>query len=279
MASEPELGEAAPDEWVERYLRLLGLERKPASLKALRAITRAHLLRIPFENVTSLLRFRDAAARPLPDLDIAGLLDRWEQRAGGGVCYEHVGSLERLLLGLGYRARAVAGQISFPGSHQSVLVELDEAQVLVDVGNGAPFFEPIPLGQTLVVEHAGLRYRFRPGEDNSHLQERWIDGVWTPFCRYLLAQQGSAERDAAYRRHHVPGESFVISLLSVVRSTPDAVYALRGDTLTTFRDAGKQVEQLVEDDAYVHVASTLLDLPRLPILEARAVLAGLSATA
>lgn len=263
------------DDWSRRYLRLVELEPEPPSLAALRRITRAHVLRIPFENVTSLLRFRDARGLSLPAVDPGALLDRWERRAGGGVCYEHVGTLERLLGALGYSVRAVAGQISFPGSHQAVLVELDEGSYLVDAGNGAPFFEPIPLGQTMEMEHAGLRYRFRPGEGDIHVQERWIEGAWTPFCNYLLAEQSPAMREAAFRRHHQPRESFVISILTVVRCTQDAVYALRGTELTCFTSTGKSTEQLSTSDDYERVAAGHLDLPAMPILEARAVLAAL----
>lgn len=273
QATLPE--DSAPDGWSMRYSRLVGLVLEPPSLVALRRITRAHVLRVPFENVTSLLRFRDAQGQSIPALDTTALLERWERRAGGGVCYEHVGTLERLLRTQGYAIRAIAGQISFPGSHQAVLVELDQGRYIVDAGNGAPFFEPIPLGQTLEIEHAGLRYRFRPGEGDVHVQERWIEGTWIPFCNYLLAEQTPALRDGAFRRHHQPRESFVVSSLVVVRCTSDAVYALRDTELTTFTSAGKHSEHLSTPDDYERVAAELLDLPALPILEARAVLAAL----
>ena len=265
-----------PPAWAERYLRLLGLDPEPPSLAALTRLTRRHLLAVPFENVTSLLRFRDAGARPLPPLDFDALLANWERRRGGGVCYEHAWSLERMLRALGYRARAIAGQITFPGSHQAVRVELPEGAFLVDAGNGAPFFDPIPLDRTVEVRHAGLAYRFRPDDGETHLQERWIDGSWTPFCRYQLGEQSQAECDAAYRRHHCPGVSFVVGELRIVRCTAEAVYALIGAELTTFRSTGKQTEQLTEPADFAKVAEAIFDLPELPIHEALSVLADAS---
>ena len=66
-------------------------------------------------------------------------------------------------------------------------MELDGQRYLVDVGNGAPFLEPIPLDREFEVRHAGLRFRFRPAPDaNVWLQDRWIEDGWQLFCRYLL---------------------------------------------------------------------------------------------
>ena len=67
----------APRAWVRRNVRLLGLDQEAPSLPSLARLTRRHLLAVPFENVTSLLRFRDAGAQPLPPLDFDALLANW----------------------------------------------------------------------------------------------------------------------------------------------------------------------------------------------------------
>ncbi|MBA3947557.1 MAG: arylamine N-acetyltransferase [Herpetosiphonaceae bacterium] len=256
-----------PDGWVERYLRLLQVDEEAPSLAALARLTRSQLLHVPFENITSLLRYRDQGSGVLLPLEPEQMLDRWERRAGGGVCYEVVSTFERLLHALGYQVWSVAGQISFPGSHQALVIALGSQQYLVDAGNGAPFFEPIPSDKTSEVHHAGLAYRFRP-DDGALLQERLIAENWTPFCRYVLTPQQPAAFDAAYRRHHLPRESFVIGPPVVIRCTLDAVHALRGDELTHFSMGGKQVEQITDVDAYQQVAGDVFGLPALPIREA-----------
>ena len=45
--------------WTERYLALLGIEREAPSREALTRLVKAHVLAVPFENVTALLRRRD----------------------------------------------------------------------------------------------------------------------------------------------------------------------------------------------------------------------------
>lgn len=155
---------AASATWVGRYLDVLGLAREAPSIAALGRIAEAQARRVVFANATSVLRRRANLGLPVPPVDCEALLETWEQRRGGGVCFEVVEMLSRLLVALGYQARPLLARISFPGSHQAVLVELDGACFLLDAGNGAPFFTPIPLDRVTEVRHAGLAYRFRPDE-------------------------------------------------------------------------------------------------------------------
>ncbi len=268
-------GQHAAGDWVGRYLRLLDLEREPPGLDALARLTRAHLLTVPFGNASALLRHRDHPGDP-PPLDAEELLTQWEEGRGTAVCLEIVYAFSRLLAALGYDARSVAGAIGFPGSHQAIVVALGGARYLVDVGNGAPFFAPLPLDRVVEVRHAGLAYRLRPGEaPGEHVQDRWIGGAWTPFCRYDLRGQGAGEWDEAYRRHHVPGQSFVIGPLRLVRCTEGAVHSLHGGELTHFTAAGKRVEQVEGPDGYERAVREVFGVQRLPVAEALVVVEGL----
>src|SRR3954452_15994453 len=140
--------------WTQRYLDLLGIDVPAPKLEGLRAITSVHPRRVPFENISSILRRRDRGVRgPVPPLDLDVLLEAWCARRGGGVCFEVASMVDRLLVELGYRTRLVLAQITFPGSHQATLVELDGQRFLVDVGNGAPFLEPIPLDGEFELHH------------------------------------------------------------------------------------------------------------------------------
>jgi len=173
--------------WAERYLTLLGVDVQAPTLDGLRAIAAVHPRRVPFENISAILRRHDRGIGPVPPLDLDAALDAWCARRAGGVCFEVTAMVDRLLSALGYRTHPVLAQGTFPGSHQANLVELDGQRYLVDLGNAAPFVEPIPLEREFELEHAGLRYRFHPAPDtNGWLQDRWIDDTWQPFCRYAL---------------------------------------------------------------------------------------------
>jgi len=269
---------AVPAGWVRRYLRLLQVEHRPASLESLARLTRAQLLTVPFENVTALLRARAHAGASPPPLDPEALLEGWEEGRGGGVCFELAPLFGRLLAALGYRVRPVLGAISFPGSHQALVVELGEVRLLVDVANGAPILEPVPLDRTVEIRRGGLGYRFRPGErDGEWMQERLIEGAWQPFCRYALGGCEPEEQEAAYRRHHLPGESWVTGSLRLIRCEEDRVLSLHDDELVHFTPAGKRAERVEGAARYRQLAAELFRLPGLPIVEglrARSELAG-----
>jgi len=226
-----------------------------------------------FENCTAILRRYDAGG-VVPPLDHELQLGAWETGTGGGVCFEAASAFGRLLSSLGYAVQAVLAGISFPGSHQASLVELGGRRWLVDVAQGSPLFEPILLEGAQEVWNAGLGYRAHPGDAlNEWVLDRWSDEGWQPFCRYPLSPPTAAETEAAYQRHHVPGQSFVVSTLRLVRLGDDEVWSLRGDDLTHFTPDGKRTETVgaANDDRLV----ALFGLPALPLARARRALAEL----
>lgn len=255
-------------DWVRRYLGLLGVSHGQPDLAALAALTRAQILRVAFENVTSLLRRRAHPGRPVPPIDAEELLASWELGRGGGVCYEIAELFGRLLAALGYRVHPVMGYISFPGSHQALLVQLGDERYLVDVGNGAPFFEPIPLRDTFEIRRAGLAYRFRPDPATGEcVQERWIDATWAPFCRYALCPPDPAVKASAYQHHHAPGETWVTGSLTLIRCEQDQVAVLRDEELTRFSAAGKSAERIATMAGCARVAAETFKLPALPVAD------------
>lgn len=278
----PALGTQNPA-WTARYLTLLGVEREAPSLDALTRLVHAHVLAVTFENVTALLRWRAHPAGPVPAPDPLALLDAWERRRGGGVCFDITAMVLPLLTSLGYQAHLILGHISGPFGHQAIVVHLDGRRYLVDLGNGAPLFAPIPLDGVSEVHRHGLGFRFRPGDQPPRVAggEEWIrdrlseDG-WVQGCRYELQPAAEADRDAGYRHHLTPGTTWVLGSLTMTRSTTDAVYSLRDDVLTRYSDAGKTTETIPDAAAYARIAAEVYGLPGLPIDEGLAVRAALA---
>lgn len=121
------------------YLKRLGLpEPTEASRENLDALVRAHLERIPFENLDILLR------RPI-SLEVEDVLSKVTQRGRGGCCFQLNTVFARLLLALGYRVHLRAARLRFATpddspkvnrlSHVLIYVDLaDDSDCLVDVG-------------------------------------------------------------------------------------------------------------------------------------------------
>jgi N-hydroxyarylamine O-acetyltransferase len=202
-------------------------------------------------------------------VDLEALLSNWEQRTGGGVCFELAPMFGHLLSQLGFQTTPILGQISFLGSHQALVVEVDDDPYLVDVSNGAPFFAPIPLDKITVIEAAGLSYRFRRGESpNEWFQDRSIHNEWTPFCRYDLRHADQATRESGYQQHHIPGHSWVVDRLRLIRCDLESVVSLNDDELVRFSADGKATDRLNGPQDYVRVAAEVFRAPGLPVAEA-----------
>jgi arylamine N-acetyltransferase len=267
--------------WTDRYLALLGLDREAPSLEALTRLVKAHVVNVPFENVTALLHRRDCPDGPVPPMDLDVLLDTWERRAGGGICFELAAMFSRLLASLGYDLYVMLAQVSLPNGHQAIHVTLDGKRYLVDLGTGGPIFQPIPLDALpLEIRAHGIGYRFRFG-DGPHqlLREALIEGDWRISCRYTMRPSSDEDRDRGYQSHHVVNASWVTGTLTMTRSTTEAVYALKDATLTRYTEGGKTVETVQDSASYARLAADPYGLPRLPIrdaLEVRAAFAKLA---
>jgi arylamine N-acetyltransferase len=268
-------------DWTRRYLALLGVEHPSPSLDALTRLVHAHVQRVPFENVTALLRRRDHPTGSVPPMDLDAMLDTWERRAGGGICFEQAAMFSRLVASLGYDSYLMVAQVSLPNGHQAIHLTLDGRRYLVDLGTGGPIFQPIPLDDLpFEIRRHGVGYHFRFGDQpNLLLRDALIQGEWSVSCRYTLRPASDEDRDRGYQSHHVVNASWVTGTLTMTRSTDDAVNALKDATLTRYTEAAKTVETLADPDAYVRLAAEVYGLPRLPICEALDVRAAFAALA
>jgi arylamine N-acetyltransferase len=260
--------------WLADYLDLLGLDREPPTLDYLKRLTRAHVERVPFENITSILRRAAAGSSDVPPLDRDTELQAWRDLRGGGLCFEVTDMFGSLLASLGFQAHPVIAVMSFPGQHQAVVVQIDERRYLVDAGNGAPFFEPIRVSDDAPFEfgYAGLNWRFRGEGGEACVQDRLIDGNWQPFCTYLLAPADEPVRKAAYQRLHSRGQSWVVDTLTVIRSSESEVWSLRGSTLTHLTASGKSVSSCDSEADYRRTLDQIFGLPNAPVERALEVL-------
>jgi len=127
------------------YLVRIGTRRPGAAdAPALRALHRAHLLAVPFENLAIHL------SEPI-SLGQDALLDKIVTRRRGGFCYELNGAFALLLEALGFQVRRVAarvygdGRLSPPFDHLALVVRPADGTGpwLVDVGFGSHSTYPL----------------------------------------------------------------------------------------------------------------------------------------
>jgi arylamine N-acetyltransferase len=260
---------------VQAYLDFLNLGGPPpVTLDGLTRLTRAQVRGVPFESITSILRRAEHPQGPVPEVDTEAQLAAWVDRRGGGMCFEVVATFAPILRGLGFQVRVINAEIRWPGAHQALIVDLCGSVYLVDVANGAPFLDPIPLDRTTEVRRAGLAYRFHAGATSEGwIQDRWIDEAWAPFCWYSLGNDDTAVRESAYQRHHTLGQSWVVDNLVLTRCDDDEVWALRDGVLRHFTPDGKSEKRVADSDEYARLAAEVFGVPGLPIQRARSLLA------
>lgn len=261
------------DELFRRYLGILGWVGDPG----LHELVSSHLIKVPFENVSKLLAAAEpgAAAPGLPDIDT--FLTGIAERDLGGTCFAIAAHFARLLSFLDYEVELLGADVGgVPRSHAVCRVRFEDAHYLVDVGYGAPFYQPISL--------AALPARI-PHGDLNFVIDRHVSGAEAIEVTTLrgaskvqsyvakppaLAAEGFAQaierangEGARYMRSLRISRFFASRVLEVVDNALISTHH-NITTVTPIRD-------LDELEAIVHEQ---LQLPRLPVREAVEVLRG-----
>ncbi len=132
----------ADDTFFERYLGILGVEKREPSLDALEELVYAHLTGIPFENISKLFFFKKEGRIYFPEP--RRYLDGIEKYHFGGTCYTNNYYLNLLLRHLGYNIKLCGADMNQPDVHVVSIVTINGREFLVDIGYAAPFYGPIP---------------------------------------------------------------------------------------------------------------------------------------
>jgi arylamine N-acetyltransferase len=145
-----------------RYLRLLGVQKRRPSYRALEELVEAQITRVPFENVSKLYYKKHIGLRGLIDLDRH--LDGIELWNLGGTCYANNYYFHLLLKYLGYEVKLCGADMNDPDVHLVNLVTLEGREYLLDGGYAAPFLKPIPrdLTEDYAVELGNEKYVLKP---------------------------------------------------------------------------------------------------------------------
>jgi N-hydroxyarylamine O-acetyltransferase len=145
-----------------RYLALLDVPAGAPTLRMLKAIVRAHLWRVPFENISKLYRMKTAGLKGTPP--IGEFLDGIERQHFGGTCYTNNYYLNGLLSSLGFDAVLCGAVMHKPDVHIVSMVRLEGREYIVDAGNAAPFIEPMPcdVAEAIIIPWGADRYILHP---------------------------------------------------------------------------------------------------------------------
>jgi arylamine N-acetyltransferase len=160
----------------DKYLELLGVEKTAPTFDLLRKIVKAHLIRIPFENISKLL-YKKQGMNNLPDL--SKYLEGIENYKFGGTCYANNYYLYSLLEHLGYDIKLCGADMKNPDVHLISILTIDGHEYIVDGGYAAPFFEPLPrnLNKDYVISLGKEKYSLKPTDESGRTKvEQFYNG-------------------------------------------------------------------------------------------------------
>jgi N-hydroxyarylamine O-acetyltransferase len=241
------------------YLDRIGHSGSVApDLATLRAVHRAHLYAIPYEN------FDVQLGRPVTTDPIAAF-DKLVTRRRGGWCYEMNGLLGWALGEIGFDVTRMAGGVMrvvrgdvVIGNHLVLKVEVDGRPWIADVGFGDGALDPYPL------EPAAF-----DSEDYPFRLELQDDGFWRfhnhpfggapsfDFQDTPAAEEQLAERCAWLQTS--PDSNFVLNAVAQ-RHRPGRLLMMRGRVLRAATPAGTQDRLIDSADEYVAVLKNEFDL-------------------
>lgn len=174
--------------------------------ETLRQLHMAHLLAVPFENLS--IHWGERIV-----LDDEALFAKIVVRRRGGFCYELNGLFAALLRELGFRVEMLSaavmngeGTLGPAFDHMALLVTLEE-RWLADVGFGDSFREPLLLDSRKEQVQGENGYRIEGDGEYLLFRQREGQGDWSAQFRFGLRPYGYADYAAMCDYHQHSAES------------------------------------------------------------------------
>lgn len=237
---------------VKAYLERIDYRGSLApTAETLRALHVAHLLSVPFENLSI------HAGEPIV-LEDEALFEKIVGRGRGGFCYEANGLFAALLRALGFEVSMLSAEVagaeggfSRPFDHMALLVTLEQ-RWLADVGFGDSFVEPLPLDDE--GEHVQGRHAYRVTRDGDYfvMQRREVEGgEWKAQYRFTLRPHAYTDFAEMCRYHQTSPDSHFTRSRVCSLATPDGRVTLSGMRFIETTATGERRERaLADEDEY-----------------------------
>jgi N-hydroxyarylamine O-acetyltransferase len=250
---------------VNTYLKRIAYHGSLAPTAAtLRELHLAHLLTVPFENLSI------HSGEPVV-LANEALFEKIVNQRRGGFCYECNGLFAALLRTLGFAVTMLSAEVSHaaggfsePFDHMALLVQLDQPW-LVDVGFGDSFLEPLRLDERGAQTQGRRAYRLLADGDHLVLSRRDHNegiapdsGEWQPQYRFTLQAYEYSDFSQMCDYHQTSPESHFTQGRICSRATADGgritLSAAAGTTpsdvrLTTTSGNGERHERILPSQA------------------------------
>ncbi|HKM47968.1 MAG TPA: arylamine N-acetyltransferase [Terriglobales bacterium] len=215
------------------------------SIDLLRALHRAHMFTVPFENL-------DIGLGREIVCEESSILHKIVDEHRGGFCYELNGAFAALLRAVGFQVTLLSARVAREdGSygpefdHLTLRVDL-EGPWLADVGFGEGFLEPLRLESG--TEQAQCRRAYRlTSLDKEFVLEVMADGKWKTEYAFTLQPRELPDFAGMCHYHQTSPESHFTRQRICSMATPEGRVSLSDEKLIETRGGSKQ-ERLLSGD-------------------------------
>lgn len=206
---------------IDAYLERINYDgSRDVNAETLRALQVAHLMSVPFENLSI------HAGEPIV-LDEDALFTKIVEQRRGGFCYECNGLFAGLLRALGFEVAMLGAGVAHQTGgfgpifdHMALMVTLDECW-LVDVGFGDSFLEPLLLDSRSDQVQGTRSFRLVDEDDHVVLKLRNEGEEWQPQYRFTFQPYTFPDYEEMCRFHQTSPESHFTQNLICSRATAD----------------------------------------------------------
>lgn len=239
---------------VKAYLERINYHGSLApTAETLRELQVAHLLAVPFENLSI------HWGQPIV-LDDEALYTKIVEGRRGGFCYEANGLFAALLRAMGFDVRMLSaeganaeGGFGPAFDHMALMVSLEQ-RWLVDVGFGDSFLEPLLLDERSEQVQGRRAYRILPDGAHLILMQRDDGAEWEAQYRFSLQAHTYADYAEMCRYHQTSPQSHFTRARICSRATPEGRITLSEMRfITTTEKGGREERTLSSREEYAAV--------------------------
>ena len=218
------------------------------SAETLRNLQVAHLLSVPFENLS--IHVHEAIV-----LNDEALFDKIVERRRGGFCYECNGLFAALLRALGFDVSMLSAEVaragggfSQPFDHMTLMVKLEETW-LVDVGFGDSFLEPLNMDNSTEQIQGPESFRI-VAEDQYLVVQRQYEHEWKKEYRFTLQPYKYADFEEMCRYHQTSPQSHFTQKRICSLATSDGRITLSDMRFIVTSDGVREERTLTDQEEY-----------------------------
>ncbi len=217
--------------------------------ETLRAIHRAHLLTVPFENL-------DIGLSRKIECDADAAVRKIVEKQRGGFCYEMNGAFAALLRELGFQVTLLSARVAREDGgegpefdHLTLRVDLQEPW-LADVGFGESFMEPLRLQPGQVQKESRRSFRILEEGERLRVEMSEAENLWKREYSFTLTPRRLEDFAGMCHYHQTSPESHFTRKRICTRATDDGRVTIADYKLIVTRDGQREERMLGSEEEW-----------------------------